>query len=436
LNHLYHSKSKNLEVGNALDRQLFFKADASFINYYTTSFLKNKKGLYLFINSTGRLYKAEKLVGDSLYFNRLDTTHFYGYNGGAAYFSYKDTIYNFAGYGFWNTNGHLRYYSEFNREWNIKPLNKEIAVVPNFYHIDQENGILYYTGYDINYAEINSKHRFPVGKLNLKSLDNELLGKLNPAIEKFLLEKTINPVYIPANNLNGMIVIFDYNHQYLLNFRENKVFKMNNLAIRDFFLGNSRNQVANNCFIEDSTLYFTFAKDTSFQLYHTKITRNDFEAKGIPLFIEPVNWPLWFGIGLASIAAFTAFFISQKKSAKKNTSFMNVPSSILYNEEEAQQSNQFTDGELTVIKFIHDASSSRKYASVEEINALLGIGKKTIEVQKKIRTEAISRINHKFRILSGEEQILIERIRSEEDRRYQKYMIRKENMEKFLAIKK
>lgn len=114
---------------------------------------------------------------------------------------------------------------------------------------------------------------------------------------------------------------------------------------------------------------------------------------------------------------------------------MNVPSSILYNEEEAQQSNQFTDGELTVIKFIHDASSSRKYASVEEINALLGIGKKTIEVQKKIRTEAISRINHKFRILSGEEQILIERIRSEEDRRYQKYMIRSENMEKLLGIK-
>jgi hypothetical protein len=73
---------------------------------------------------------------------------------------------------------------------------------------------------------------------------------------------------------------------------------------------------------------------------------------------------------------------------------------------------------------------------VEDINAMLGIGKKTIEVQKKIRTEAISRINHKFKVLTGEDLLLVERIRSEEDRRYQKYMIRSENMEKLLGIMK
>ena len=265
-------------------------------------------------------------------------------------------------------------------------------------------------------------------------MDNKLLGQLNPVIEKLLIERTMYPIYIPCNSLNGIMMIFDYNNQFLFNFNENKVYKLANMGIRDLFLGNSRNQVANNCFVEDSTLYFTFAKDSSFKLYHTKIKREDFEAEGIPLYIEPVNWPLWGGIGLASITAFIALFIRNKKSVKNNTASNNVISTFLFSEEEAQQSNQFTDGELAVIRFIHGASLSRKYASVEDVNALLGISKKTIEVQKKIRTEAISRINHKYRILTDDDQLLVERIRSEEDRRYQKYMIRNENMQKLKSI--
>jgi len=434
LNHLYNSKSESIELGNSFDKQIFIEPYSSYASYYTQSFLKNRNGLFLYVTSTGRIYKAEKLVGDSVYFNRLDTTHFYGYNGGAIYFSYRDTIYNFGGYGFWKTNGHLRYYSDFNREWNIKPLSKEIATVPQMYYLDQKNGVFYYSGYDKNNAESNSIFEFPVARLNLKNLDNQLLGKLNPVLTKFFFEQSFYPIYVPSPGLNGVIIIFDYNNQFLVNFKENKVYKMTNLGIRDFFLGNSRNHIANNCFIEDSTLYFTFAKDTSFQLYHTKITRKDFDMEGIPLYIEPINWQLWGGLGFAGFTAFVLLFMRWKRSQRKNTSAANLLSSILFNEEEAQQSNQFTDGELSVIRFIHDASLSRKYASVEEVNALLGIGRKTIEVQKKIRTEAISRINHKYRILTDDDQLLVERIRSEEDRRYQKYMIRNENMQKLKSI--
>jgi hypothetical protein len=143
-------------------------------------------------------------------------------------------------------------------------LSKEIATVPQMYYLDQQNGVLYYSGIYINNAESNSKFDFPVARINLKSLENQLLGKINPVIEKFFLEKTINPIYIPSPSLNGIIIIVDYNNQFLVNFKENEVYKMTNWGIRDFFLGNSRNQIANNCFIEDSTLYFTFANDTSF----------------------------------------------------------------------------------------------------------------------------------------------------------------------------
>jgi hypothetical protein len=371
-----------------------------------------------------------------MYFRRLDSTHFYGYNSGSVYLSYQDTIYNFGGWGFWKANGHLRYYSEFNREWNIKTVDKEIPIIPIFYLLNRKKGYLYYAGDDKNVAETNTKSTFPVARLDLKNQKNTLLGSLNPIIINEFSKTFLTPITIPAPSLNGIIVIFNYNNQYLLDFEENKLLRLTNMGLRDYFLGNSRSLIANNCFIEDSTLYFTFAKDTTFQLYHTKVTRKDFESEGVPLYIKPTNWNLMGGIGLLILMAGLTGFYQWKKSRLKIAGKAVNISSILFNEEEAEQSNQFSEGELTVIRFIHEATLSRKYGSVEDINAMLGIGKKTIEVQKKIRTEAISRINHKFKVLTGEDLLLVERIRSEEDRRYQKYMIRSENMEKLLGIMK
>ncbi|MEN9884051.1 MAG: hypothetical protein RLZZ420_1268 [Bacteroidota bacterium] len=436
LNHLYQSKSENIEVGNSYERQYFFESDASYTKLYSQSLLKKKDGLYLFINSTGRVYKAVKQVGDSMYFKRLDSTHFYGYNNGAIYVSYNDTLYNFGGWGFWKANGHLRYYSAYNREWNLKPVDKEVALLPLFYYLDTKGGQLYYSGDDKNEAETNSKSTFPVARLDLKNLKNTLLGSLNPIVTNEYGKVLATHIIVPAPSMNGMIVIFNYNNQYLLDFEKNRLLRLTNLGLRDFFLGNSRNQIINNCFIEDSTFYFTYAKDTTYKLYHTKITRKDFESEGVPLYIKPTNWNLMGGIGLLILMAGVTGFYQWKKSRLKIAGKAVNISSILFNEEEAEQSNQFSEGELTVIRFIHDATLSKKYGSVEDINAMLGIGKKTIEVQKKIRTEAISRINHKFKVLTGEDLLLVERIRSEEDRRYQKYMIRSENMEKLLGIMK
>jgi hypothetical protein len=71
--------------------------------------------------------------------------------------------------------------------------------------------------------------------------------------------------------------------------------------------------------------------------------------------------------------------------------------------------------------------------SVDDINSSLGINKKTLEIQKKIRTETINRINHKFKIKHELENDLIERIRSEEDRRFYKYIIGEANGKLFLT---
>jgi hypothetical protein len=65
---------------------------------------------------------------------------------------------------------------------------------------------------------------------------------------------------------------------------------------------------------------------------------------------------------------------------------------------------------------------------------VLGLTKKSLEIQKKIRTETLNRINHRFKMKFETDEDLIERIRSEEDRRFYRYIIREENGKKALGI--
>ena len=66
--------------------------------------------------------------------------------------------------------------------------------------------------------------------------------------------------------------------------------------------------------------------------------------------------------------------------------------------------------------------------SVEELNTILGISKKPLEYQKRIRTETITQINSKFKELYNQESDFIERTRGEEDKRFFNYIIGKENI--------
>jgi hypothetical protein len=62
----------------------------------------------------------------------------------------------------------------------------------------------------------------------------------------------------------------------------------------------------------------------------------------------------------------------------------------------------------------------------DDISASIGINKK-YERFKKIRTETINKINHKFKIEYNTNSNLIKRIRSEKDRRFYKYIINETN---------
>ena len=119
--------------------------------------LRNRNGLYMLVDGTGRLYKIER-GKDGINYKRLDSTRFFGYNFGFVPFSYNDSIYSFGGYGFWKFNGQLRVFIDKRREWALTKLNTEIPFAKTgmsfstlFWYNLQERKI--YIGYSLENKE-------------------------------------------------------------------------------------------------------------------------------------------------------------------------------------------------------------------------------------------------------------------------------------------
>ena len=66
--------------------------------------------------------------------------------------------------------------------------------------------------------------------------------------------------------------------------------------------------------------------------------------------------------------------------------------------------------------------------TIEEINTKLGTFKKTIEIQKKMRSDMINGINSKLSTFSKSTKPVIDKQRSEFDKRSFEYYINKEHM--------
>lgn len=432
LDHLFRSKHENIDVSFPGWNQKFIEVENPNLNSYAQSLLKNREGLFLFVNASGRIYEAKKVEGDSMYFARIDATHFYGHNNGSVYFSYRDTIYNFGGFGYWNTNGHLRYFSKFNKEWNIKALDKEVKAVKMLYQLDSKNGCFYFTGDLFNPAEKEKKPSFRVTQLDLNKEQNIDLGVLDKTIVDYINLNPFQPIMVQIPAWNRTLLAINVDKIYLLDFKGNRFYKLTNKGIRDYFFGNAKGLSVNNCFAEDSTIHFTLTNDTGFQLNSFRISKNDFEQEGAPLYYNPIDWLKVLAIsGLGFFfLAIPVFFLWRIRRMKAKIVELTEKSMNT----EIKDDLGFQQFEIELILAIHEGNLKGRIFTVDEINTHLGIQRKALEVQKKIRTETINRINHKFKLLSESTNVLIERVRSVEDRRYYMYTVSDQNLEKLKSF--
>ena len=83
----------------------------------------------------------------------------------------------------------------------------------------------------------------------------------------------------------------------------------------------------------------------------------------------------------------------------------------------------FSPLEIEVILAVFENSSKGAYTSIEELNKALGVSKKNNEIQKKQRSDIISSINKKYFYIKQSKQELIEKNRTEFDKRSFEYFI-------------
>ena len=429
LEFLLNSKEKVGFVNNPGITHHFIPLTDSHINNYPQLLVKNESDLFLLVENTGRVYKLSESKENILRCERIDSTHFYGYNGHAILFTFRDTLFSFGGLGFWHRNGQLRYYDQILREWNIKHINEEIHADRQLYHHKTGDPKLYF----IQFAFTNevtgkeSKDFFAV-ELDLQNKSNKKLGVLSQEIS------SLNPMAIDYQAINlpgleGVLVNFSYGKQYLLRFQRNEVYRLVNKDLKQLFYTSSNGSALANTFQVKDSLYFTYSSDSTFQLYSKAISLNDFEKEDFPIYKriaqEDSNHKMFISSAVLLILGVVLFIIVKKRKAI-NTAPIEKPE-IHKTENELD----FKPIELEVIRILIQNSRLGRGTNVTDINFTLGIGKKSLEVQKKTRTETINRINHTFKILHGDTRDLILRIRSEEDKRYYNYMINPEDWEKF-----
>jgi hypothetical protein len=261
-------------------------------------------------------------------------------------------------------------------------------------------------------------------EFDIKKRKNKLLGKVNPRIDlgmNFTLQ-------IPS--LNGTIG-YNKSEMLLFNFSSNKVYKLINKNIKDE-LTSLVNLQLTFTFEDEGKLYYSFDKDTTLRSLSLSISMKDFKDEQYPLYISDFDENIiWIVVLIILLILSTTLIIVYIKRRK-----INNPNAASFIEEQYSvdlTSNEFNTIENGIINKLIEKSNQKSHLTVDELNSFLGIKKKTIEIQKRVRTEAINRINHKFNIKFNIESTFIERTRSIEDRRYFNYIINKENATIYLG---
>ena len=428
INRIFEEDGKKLVIKNQERNEPLINLEHPYTKY-DQFLLRNKTGSYILVDGTGRIYKATSKSNDTVYYKRIDSTHFYGYNGGSINFTYHDTIFSFGGFGYWRPNGQLRYYSEKYNEWDVLPLNEEIPTINTLHYYDTLNSEIYYLQIPLtNFATNSTTVGYNIYKLSLKNRTNKKIGTIIAPLVNLFPTK---PVYsfIEISSLKSVLVNFDGTNQYLFDFINNKSYKLISTEIQKLFYGNSKDIRIINTFEINNWLYYTRSNDPSMLLDSVKISMDDFTPMNTGFYEPERNNKIFYQAGiLVALAAGATIFIRRRRKKKQEVSAKED------NNIESSDASTFKTIELDLIEKIYNKSLEGKSYSVEDINAALGLSKKSLEIQKKIRTETINRINHRFKIIFNSEDELIERIRLEEDRRFYKYIISEENGKKALGV--
>lgn len=406
--------------------------------YTGQELVKTKKGVFLHPVGTGRLYQLE--VENGKYdWRRIDSTFYTGYNFSSLFFALDTTFYSFGGEGFFNANGNLRYFNEQSKEWDAANLSNTILWLSKsglFYSIDTSAKQLYIQSWP-------------------QRQDFSLKDKLAPELDHLLFRLDIETgVWTKLGKIaDGNSISFAetpfgtlVNFNKIVDAKNNKFFILSK-TLQDKIitaLGTSSkpNELAFS-FCIDSTLYVGGIDNF---IDSINISRTDLIEQKTPFYTpDAPTSPIGEReamIGAIIILSMICLFLLFKNKKKRNTPAVAIVGGIQDNtlpehhKKEAQVT--FRSGKLMellnereklLLEFIYNHSMDERLTTIEEINKVIGAAQRTPEVQKRLRSDLIGAINDKLELVSESKFNVIEKQRSDFDKRSFEYFIHPEHME-------
>ena len=400
-----------------------------------TRFCNNKQLLvitgnnaFITIDGTGIVYEnTDSVIGR---FKRVDSTVYWGNNFSSISFAYNNQLYNLGGYGFWRSNGQLRQFSPFTKDWMIIPINREIPVdskgdFPSLWHDEYNNKVFALESFIQNQSINNSTTIIDsVYQLDLKTKTWATLGKITNNNK----DSRINLTTL-TNTEFGLLLFHDKKIKMeLWNVNTNEIMGLTKEVENKFPIS----EMSNYIYWYDNSYIYTYNlqidKLDSISFSSKNIIRTNtyiYERKGQINF----NYKYIALIGLLITILITLFYWKRKTkiiAPKSNTTTLNTATDTnsLFSEIEK--------GLLGLI--INNINKQNRLTSIDEVNYTLGISNKSLNMQKRTRSDVISSINSKYQIYFKSELPLILRQNSDLDQRVKEFYIETENINKIINL--
>ena len=377
--------------------------------------IKHNGKIYLMLAQTGFIFEMSEPQGDSVVFRKIDNTVNINYNISCSNFIYKDQIYNYGGYGFWNKSAHLRKYNTVDKEWDIQPTNIEVYSADDYDWFSPTEGRLYAPFQRMENKGLKDPKfkddgfEYSSYYLDIQTADWIKIGKLSKELTKLINQKS-NYGNLPHDN-GKFFVIND--EAYLFDYKHNKIYKSTRADLNQFFIRNAN----------DITVFFYKGKFYKYQPGLQNFITWDIKSSDLKL----LNYPIWekdytnimIVLGIFCVIMLIALFIWLfNKSVKKKIEIAQLK--VL----KTKTMNQaFTETETSLIQLLLNASDTQQNVEISEINRVLGIKDKNVGLQKKVRSDVINAINDKYNFITQDENNLIGSVRKEDDKRFYEYFI-------------
>lgn len=357
-------------------------------------FIKTPSSSFIVTRGTGMVFKQARQEDSIWKFSRIDSTQFDGYNFDDIKFAYHDTLFSIGGFGFWRNNGQVRYFTE-NKEWELL-----IPEIPygiskrNYWNLDAHNGFLYVI---INIKELE----FKLIKIDLSN-KSWSIEKLPNVIFSEILSINENPMQVQLNNETGSLLCFSNKIVYL-NLKEGIVKKSINNKLLNFV---NKNKIRDASYFEVLNTLFVYNENNDI-LDSIKLDKNEFTI------IKENNNYLNSDSLIIVIITFIlliVILIYRNRQKKNSTTFE-------FNEFEKEFLNKLLN-------------KKGKFIDIETLNYILGLSKKSPEIQKKNRSEFLNKLNHKLKEVFSTDDTIIIRVKDDEDKRVFVYQLNVEYFEK------